>query len=896
MFRSSSPAPSIAPSFESTAPSAWTNIDPLRPEDNLMHGSTSLTPKPEQHKSGEVSFQPRVDSSAGMGIGTFNTGWGWGGPEGDFADEDNGYENHTSRRNKGGMLSRVFKSEAGTLNVSGQFKPGSSRTGGSGHAWSDSTDLLHPYNAGADIQPSTSQISFANNHRSKTPPARPTTASSMTSKSPPSGKKRSSKNRRPMSLNIRMADPAPPPPTFNNLPPETRADLLKKNRKLQQMLGPDYYNANATPSIHRGTSSEDSNSISGLVAGVSGIGKKSGSRKSTGPGETDLAASRAAQRALSESLVGSGSQAVSDLSSSHILLNQGSTVDDTLSLSKRSMSTRLSKTKPISPKQARPSHPGSRSRSFSVSSTPLSPVPPTPESFMDFSSDAGELFIASPNAKRRLSTSPFGSNDALPTFQLSTIPPSPGKGIAASLDLIDLYTSDSKQQPTDRSKTPRPADILTGLSAAEDTSGSRLGRTLEKRLSMNSRSSSTPPASPLGAPGSSTHPYALSGRSHSVSSISTLETSLVPDAEALERKRRRDRLVKLHRFLGSNVPAEAVLGVDAPGEQGLPAPAAGQTPDSEDDIEDGVPKWWKGLKKSSSGGTEPGASVRSSWDHTPNQQSMTEQDRALNVRRKAKMEKMFGANPPQGMYVLRTKTEEDEISEDEVLEEEPAHQPSALNSLEFLRHSHSLNSLNYLVDKEDRESLQNLFDELTKQDPLSDMEEDIVFAPPEDLDDDDDDDLMDSRRPKRHTRQPFRRGSVPPTITLNLPHSPLLSPPLASLSPTWRSSPTSASPTSRLYSSPTSPLGPSTLSKKTSEASFTSVDVDPVAADGFQQRRKRAAKLTKFFGTEYRSLFGEVLESIESGVRDDQTKGTLTEEEARVRAFIIRLYLEVIGI
>lgn len=60
---------------------------------------------------------------------------------------------------------------------------------------------------------------------------------------------------------------------------------------------------------------------------------------------------------------------------------------------------------------------------------------------------------------------------------------------------------------------------------------------------------------------------------------------------------------------------------------------------------------------------------------------------------------MFGANPPQGMYVLRTRTEEDEISEDEVLEEEPVRQLSALNSLEFLRHSHSLNSLNYLVDK-----------------------------------------------------------------------------------------------------------------------------------------------------------------------------------------------------
>lgn len=317
-------------------------------------------------------------------------------------------------------------------------------------------------------------------------------------------------------------------------------------------------------------------------------------------------------------------------------------------------------------------------------------------------------------------------------------------------------------------------------------------------------------------------------------------------------------------------------------EQGLPAPAADAASDSDNQSEDGVPKWWKGLKKSSMGGTELGASSRTEWNPAPNPQPMTEQDRALNVRRKAKMEKMFGANPPQGMYVLRTKTEEGEISEDETLDEDPVHQPSALNSLEFLRHSHSLNSLNYLVDKEDRESLRNLFDEFTKQDPISDLEEDIVFAPPEDLDEEDDDeDLRDPRQPKRHPRQPFRRGSLPPTITLNLPRSPLLSPPFASLSPTWRSSPISASPTTRLYSSPVSPIGPSTLSKKPSQSSLTSIDADQVAVDGFQQRRRRAAKLTKFFGTDYRCLFGEVLESIESGVRDDQTKGTLTEEEAK---------------
>ncbi|KAG9016691.1 hypothetical protein FRB90_002483 [Tulasnella sp. 427] len=885
MFRSPSPAPSIAQSFESTAPSAWTNIDPLSSEgtESRVRRSKSLTPQDEHRHGGEVIYQPRVDSGAGMGIGTFNAGWGWSGMEGDSDDEDDdGYDSKTSRRNKGaGMFSRVFKSEAGPLNVSGQYKSGSSR---GGHAWSDSTDLLHPYNTTSDLQPSASQSSFSHQHRSKTPPARPSSSPSMDSKSPPRTKKRGSKNRRPMSLNISMAGPAPPPPTFNNLPPETRADLLKKNRKLQQMLGPDYYNANAAVATHRSTASEDSNPISGLVAGMAGLGKKSASRKSMGPVES-IVSSRPSHRPTSE-YIAPGSQTITDFSSSHILINQGSTVDDAFSSSKKA-STRLSKAKPASPKHVRPTHPaGSRSRSFSVATTPVSPVPPTPESFMDFSSDAGELFVASPSARKYLpAIGQLGSNEALPIFQLAAIPSSPGIKSATSQDPFNRHSYEVDQQLTDRSKTPRPNDIIVvGLStpAGEDPSSSRPGRTLEKRVSMNSRSSSNPPASPIGHPGSSNHPYALSGRSHSVSSISTLETSLVPDDDAMERKRRRDRLVKLHRFLGSNVPAEAVLGADPPGAPALPAAATDVTaPESDDDSDDGIPKWWKGLKKTSSVRTvESGGPSRPESSYVVNQGPMTEQDRALNVRRKAKMQKMFGDHPPQGMYVSRSKAEEGEPSEEELEGEEQPPRPSGLNSLEFLRHSHSLNSLNYLVDKEDRESLRNLFNELTKQDPLSDLEEDIVFAPPEGLDDEDDDaELLDPRQPKRHTRPPFR-SSNPPTISLNLPHSPLLSSSLASLSPTWRASPTSASPAGRLYS-PVSPIVPSTLSKKPSESSFTSLDVDPVVVDGFQQRRKRAAKLTQFFGTDYRSLFGEVLESIESGVKDDQTKGTLTEEEAK---------------
>ena len=62
--------------------------------------------------------------------------------------------------------------------------------------------------------------------------------------------------------------------------------------------------------------------------------------------------------------------------------------------------------------------------------------------------------------------------------------------------------------------------------------------------------------------------------------------------------------------------------------------------------------------------------------------------------------------------------------------------------------------------------------------------------------------------------------------------------------------------------------------------------------ENFQRRRKRAAKLTKFFGTDYRSLFGEVLESIENGVRDDQKRGSLSAEEVQVRLSFFILALD----
>jgi hypothetical protein len=50
----------------------------------------------------------------------------------------------------------------------------------------------------------------------------------------------------------------------------------------------------------------------------------------------------------------------------------------------------------------------------------------------------------------------------------------------------------------------------------------------------------------------------------------------------------------------------------------------------------------------------------------------------------------------------------------------------------------------------------------------------------------------------------------------------------------------------------------------------------------FQQRRKRAAKLMQFFGVDYRELFDDVLESIESDMQLGQRDHMLRAEEVEV--------------
>ena len=62
-------------------------------------------------------------------------------------------------------------------------------------------------------------------------------------------------------------------------------------------------------------------------------------------------------------------------------------------------------------------------------------------------------------------------------------------------------------------------------------------------------------------------------------------------------------------------------------------------------------------------------------------------------------------------------------------------------------------------------------------------------------------------------------------------------------------------------------------------ASITSPDPEETM---FQTRRRRAAKLTQFFGVDYRELMCEILESLEKGLEEESGRGTLQPDEVQV--------------
>jgi len=56
----------------------------------------------------------------------------------------------------------------------------------------------------------------------------------------------------------------------------------------------------------------------------------------------------------------------------------------------------------------------------------------------------------------------------------------------------------------------------------------------------------------------------------------------------------------------------------------------------------------------------------------------------------------------------------------------------------------------------------------------------------------------------------------------------------------------------------------------------------PPEVASFQMRRRRVAKLVDFFGVDYRVLFDSVLSTIELGVEEEASRGTLRPDETEI--------------
>ncbi|KAI0361109.1 hypothetical protein OH77DRAFT_1417314 [Trametes cingulata] len=352
-------------------------------------------------------------------------------------------------------------------------------------------------------------------------------------------------------------------------------------------------------------------------------------------------------------------------------------------------------------------------------------------------------------------------------------------------------------------------------------------------------------------------------------STASLSDSLSLSSEQLaeeERRRKREKLAKLHRFLGSRVPQHLVLG---PLDEGTPLPPPAPPALDQHTDDDADARKIKMRRRRSSSAAEFSRTWSDDIDRL--KEELNEREKAINVRRAVKMEKMFGVAPPQTLYHTRAPTSSSSsLSANPKAPPSPRSSPRSPSSPAFrftqsasgsgskpkkknarpgtsdsskpligdnadsdlldptrssvyMHYRHSLNSLNDIIDRDDRESLAELHDYLSGHQytdhhhyagPSSPSADDQFVATP--------------------TAKAERRRSLP---------------------------------------------------SRTSIASFTSeisLIIAPTPTEpSFQQRRRRAAKLTHFFGVDYRELMNEVLESIEKGLEEERGRGTLRPDEVK---------------
>ncbi|KAH9997802.1 hypothetical protein BJV74DRAFT_986859 [Russula compacta] len=349
----------------------------------------------------------------------------------------------------------------------------------------------------------------------------------------------------------------------------------------------------------------------------------------------------------------------------------------------------------------------------------------------------------------------------------------------------------------------------------------------------------------------SPHSFPSTPRSCPLDSLEFIPHSHTPEED---RRRRREKIAKLHRFLGSRVPTSLVLGL-SDAKDALPAldPTVGK-----------VHTRHPGRRRSSSAAEFK----TNSFDPDDRmKEELDEHEKAINVRRAVKMEKVFGVQPPQTLYHTRQSqrpkdrvhsTERYPHREAELPASRKFNQNSYLNrggrqsrhragslsestlpllgpeasklpgkraSSVYMHYRYSLDSLGDIIDRDDRESLAELHSILTND--QSGAEGSTTLAR---------DDDAKTIRPERRRSLPGRSSSL-------------------------------------------------------SLASQFNVNSPSPEMTSFQARRRQAAKLTHFFGVDYRDLIGDVLESIEHYVEEESHRGSLRLEEIQV----CRQWLRMIG-
>ncbi|THH02343.1 hypothetical protein EW026_g495 [Hermanssonia centrifuga] len=353
-----------------------------------------------------------------------------------------------------------------------------------------------------------------------------------------------------------------------------------------------------------------------------------------------------------------------------------------------------------------------------------------------------------------------------------------------------------------------------------------------------------------------------------LSSASSVYSFTSEDLAEEDRRRKREKLAKLHRFLGSRVPADLVLGqLDVTVATDLPPVAPVSAIERSDKMDPETRKVWVRRRRSSSA-----AELRGKWsdDIDRLKEELNDKEKAQNVRRAVKMEKLFGVQPPQTLYHTRFAPSHAEAAigtpshlRQQTLPPSPSspsysrnvnqaaytrnkvkkanHRPGTAESTEPLinantshgklpaighgfsdiyeHYRHSLNSLNDIIDRDDRASLERLHG--------------IIHG--------------ESSEP---ILQPFTRQEEPP------------------------------------YEEPPTPKAERrrSLPTRTSMASISSAYSVAAPSEeeiNFRARRKRAAKLTQFFGVDYRDLMGEVIDSLEKGLEEEGGRGTLRPDEVQ---------------